>query len=147
MVDLDISATTVQWLVTGYMLVNGILIPATAFLIQKYSVRHLFLAAMLLFTIGTIVSGLAPNFSILLIARMIQAAGSAVLMPVLMNVLLVSFPIEKRGAAMGVFGLVMICAPAIGPTLSGWMIEHYDWRMLFYFIFPLALLILSYGIL
>lgn len=142
MVDLAISATTVQWLVTGYMLVNGILIPATAFLIQKYSVRHLFLAAMLLFTIGTIVSGLAPTFAILLIARMIQAAGSAILMPVLMNVLLVSFPIEKRGAAMGVFGLVMIFAPAIGPTLSGWIIEHYDWRMLFYVIFPLALIVL-----
>ena len=73
---------------------------------------------------------------------MIQAAGSAILMPVLMNVLLSSFPIEKRGAAMGVFGLVMIFAPAIGPTLSGWIVEHYDWRMLFYVIFPLAAVVL-----
>ena len=142
MADLDIKATSVQWLVTGYMLVNGILIPTTAFLIQKYSVRHLFLVAMLLFTIGTIVSGLAPHFSILLTARMIQASGSAILMPVLMNVLLTSFPIEKRGAAMGVFGLVMIFGPAIGPTLSGWIVEHYDWRTIFYVIFPLALLVL-----
>ena len=119
MKELEIGAATVQWLTTGFMLVNGILIPTTAFLIQKYSVRHLFLAAMGLFTLGTILAGVAPIFSILLAGRMLQAAGSAILMPLLMNVMLVSFPVEKRGAAMGVFGLILMFAPAIGPTLSG----------------------------
>ncbi|MCQ6276983.1 multidrug efflux MFS transporter [Bacillus sp. V3B] len=145
MIDLDIEATTVQWLTTGFMLVNGILIPATAFLIQKYSVRRLFLTAMGLFTIGTLIAGVAHAFPILLIARMVQASGSAIMMPVLMNVMLVSFPIEKRGAAMGVFGLILMSAPAIGPTLSGWIVEHYNWRMLFHFVTPIAVVILLLG--
>ncbi|WP_430510661.1 DHA2 family efflux MFS transporter permease subunit [Gottfriedia solisilvae] len=145
MKDLDVEPSTVQWLSTGYMLVNGILIPTTAFLIQKYSVRHLFIAAMLLFNIGTLAAGFAHIFPLLLTGRMIQASGSAILMPLLMNVMLTSFPIEKRGTAMGFFGLVMMGAPAIGPTLSGWLIEHYDWRMLFHFVTPIALVILIIG--
>ncbi|MFX3623144.1 MAG: DHA2 family efflux MFS transporter permease subunit [Ectobacillus sp.] len=145
MKDLEVEAATVQWLVTGFMLVNGIMIPTTAFLIQKYSVRHLFLVSMGLFTLGTILAGFAHAFPLLLIGRMTQAAGSAILMPLLMNVMLTSFPVEKRGAAMGVFGLVLMGAPAIGPTLSGWIVEHYDWRMLFHFITPIAAAILLIG--
>lgn len=145
MADLQVEATTVQWLTTGFMLVNGILIPTTAFLIQKYSVRRLFLVAMSLFTIGTLIAGIAHAFPILLTGRMLQAAGSAIMMPLLMNVMLVSFPIEKRGTAMGIFGLILMAAPAIGPTLSGWIIEHYDWRMLFHFVTPIAIGVLLIG--
>ncbi len=145
MTDLKIEAPTVQWLTTGFMLVNGILIPTTAFLIQKYSVRHLFLAAMALFTIGTLISGVAHVFPVLLAGRMLQASASALLMPLLMNVMLTSFPVQKRGVAMGVFGLILMSAPAIGPTLSGWIIEHYDWRMLFHFITPISIIILLIG--
>jgi EmrB/QacA subfamily drug resistance transporter len=145
MKDLNIEAATVQWLTTGFMLVNGILIPTTAFLIQKFSVRNLFLAAMALFTMGSLVAGIAHIFPILLAGRMLQASASAILMPLLMNVMLTSFPIEKRGAAMGVFGLVLMFAPAIGPTLSGWIIEHYDWRMLFHFVTPIAIIIFLIG--
>lgn len=145
MKELEVGASTVQWLSTGFMLVNGILIPTTAFLIQKYSVRNLFLAAMGLFTFGTIVAGFAHLFPVLLIGRMLQAAGSAILMPLLMNVMLLSFPVQKRGAAMGVFGLIIMFAPAIGPTLSGWIIENYDWRMIFHFITPIAVIIVLLG--
>lgn len=145
MADLKVEPSTVQWLTTGYMLVNGVLIPTTAFLIQKYSVRRLFLAAISLFTIGTILAGFAHVFPVLLAGRMVQASGSAIMMPLLMNVMLVAFPIEKRGAAMGVFGLILMFAPAIGPTLSGWIIEHYDWRMLFHFITPIAVVVLLLG--
>ncbi|CEG25812.1 DHA2 family efflux MFS transporter permease subunit [Bacillus sp. B-jedd] len=145
MTDLKVEPSTVQWLTTGFMLVNGILIPATAYLIQKYSVRRLFLAAMVLFAIGTIIAGTAHVFPVLLTGRMLQASGSAILMPLLMNVMLVSFPIEKRGTAMGVFGLILMFAPAIGPTLSGWIIEHYDWRMLFHFVTPIAITIILIG--
>ncbi|MDQ0229910.1 DHA2 family efflux MFS transporter permease subunit [Metabacillus malikii] len=142
MTDLEVGPTTIQWLATGYMLVNGILIPTTAYLIQKFSVRHLFITAMLLFTIGTFAASTADSFALLLTGRMIQASGSAVMMPLLMNVLLTSFPIEKRGGAMGILGLVMIFAPAVGPTLSGWIVEHYHWRTLFYMILPFALIVL-----
>ncbi|MBY0122098.1 DHA2 family efflux MFS transporter permease subunit [Bacillus sp. S/N-304-OC-R1] len=145
MKDLDVGPSTVQWLTTGFMLVNGVLVPTTAFLIQKYSVRHLFITAIGLFALGTILGGFAHAFPILLAGRMIQASGSAIMMPLLMNVMLVSFPVEKRGAAMGLFGLIMMAAPAIGPTLSGWIIEHYDWRMLFHLITPIAILVLLIG--
>ncbi|RFU61763.1 DHA2 family efflux MFS transporter permease subunit [Peribacillus glennii] len=147
MKDLDVVASTVQWLTTGFMLVNGILIPTTAFLIQKYSVRRLFLVAMGLFTVGTIIAGIAHTFPILLAGRMVQASGTAIMMPLLMNVMLVSFPIEKRGTAMGIFGLILMSAPAIGPTLSGWIVEHYDWRMLFHFVTPIAAVIFLSGVL
>ncbi|MBV7507756.1 DHA2 family efflux MFS transporter permease subunit [Bacillus sp. sid0103] len=145
MADLKIEPSTGQWLITGFMLVNGILIPLSAFLIQKFSVRQLFLAAMLLFTLGTVLAGFAHTFPLLLSGRMIQASGSAIMMPLLMNVMLTSFPVEKRGLAMGVFGLVLMFAPAIGPTLSGWIIEHYDWRMLFHFVTPIAILVVLLG--
>ncbi|MCM3121547.1 MULTISPECIES: DHA2 family efflux MFS transporter permease subunit [unclassified Mesobacillus] len=145
MADLKVEATTVQWLTTGFMLVSGVMIPLSAYLIQKYSVRRLFLTAMGLFTAGTILAGAAHVFPLLLTGRMIQASGTAIMMPLLMNVMLVSFPIEKRGTAMGVFGLVLMFAPAIGPTLSGWLIEHYDWRMLFHFVTPIAAIVLLLG--
>ncbi|WP_273128477.1 DHA2 family efflux MFS transporter permease subunit [Metabacillus sp. HB246100] len=145
MEDLNVTETTIQWLATGYMLVNGILIPTTAFLIQKFSVRHLFISAMLLFTLGTFVASIADSFPLLLAGRMVQASGSAVMMPLLMNVLLSSFPVEKRGGAMGVLGLVMIFAPAIGPTLSGWIVQNYHWRTLFYMILPIAILVLIFA--
>ncbi len=145
MTAFNVETSVVQWLTTGFMLVSGILIPTTAFLIQKYSVRHLFLVAMGLFTAGTIIAGTAPVFSVLLAGRMVQATGTAIMMPLLMNVMLVSFPVEKRGAAMGIFGLILMFAPAIGPTLSGWILQHYDWRMLFHFITPIAAIIVGVG--
>lgn len=145
MEEFNVNATAVQWLSTGYMLINGILIPASAFFIQRFSDKKLFLTAMLLFTLGTLLASVAPAFGVLLGARMIQAAGSAIMMPLLMNVMLTAFPVEKRGAAMGMFGLVMITAPAIGPTLSGWLIEHYSWRMLFDIVLPIAVLTLVFA--
>lgn len=136
--DFEVSTSTVQWLSTGYMLVNGILIPTSAYLLQKYSIRKLFLVAIFTFTLGTIVAGFAPTFSVLLASRMIQAAGSAILMPLLTNYMLLNFPIEIRGRVMGFMGLVMFFAPAIGPTLSGWILEHYSWEMLFNLLSPIG---------
>jgi EmrB/QacA subfamily drug resistance transporter len=145
MVDLKIDPATVQWVTTGYMLVNGILTPASAFIIQKYSIKRLFLSAMILFSLGTIIAGSAYHFPILLLGRMTQAAGTSIMMPLLLNVMLVSFPVEKRGTAMGIYSLVFTAAPAIGPTLSGWIIEHYDWRMLFHFVAPLTVMVVIIG--
>lgn len=146
MAEFDVNATAVQWLSTGYMLINGILIPASAFFIQRFSDKKLFITAMSLFTLGTFLASIAPAFGVLLGARMIQASGSAIMMPLLMNVMLTAFPVERRGAAMGMFGLVMITAPAIGPTLSGWLIEHYSWRMLFDLVLPIALLTVVFAV-
>lgn len=146
MVDFNKDYATVQWLATGYMLVSGVLIPVSAFLITKFKNRHLFIASMILFTVGTALAAFAPNFGMLLVGRMVQAAGSSVMGPLLMNIMLVSFPREKRGSVMGIFGLVMITAPAIGPTLSGYIVEYYDWRFLFEMILPFALISLVLGV-
>lgn len=146
MADFGIKAATAQWLVTGYMLVNGILIPASAYFIQRFSNRSVFIVAMSLFSLGTLIAGLAPVFSMLLIGRLLQASGAALMMPLLMNVMLVAFPVEKRGTAMGYFGLVMVVAPAIGPTLSGYIVQNYDWRVLFFIVLPVALIPLLLGI-
>lgn len=143
--EFAVKPSAVQWLTTGYMLVNGIMIPASAFFVQKFTNRRLFLTAMILFTIGTALAIFAPTFGLLVASRMIQASGSALMMPLLMNVMLVAFPIEKRGAAMGMFGLVMFTAPAIGPTLSGWVVEHYSWRTLFEIVLPFAILTILFA--
>jgi len=144
--EFDISMPTVQWLSTGYMLINGILIPASAFFIQRISNRKLLVTALTLFSLGTLLASLSPTFAMLLAGRMIQASGSAIMMPLLMNVMLTAFPVEKRGTAMGFFGLVMITAPAIGPTLSGYIIEHYSWRTLFDVVLPFAIICLILSI-
>lgn len=140
MTDFNVTYATVQWLATGYMLVSGVLIPASAFFITRFNTRPLFIVATLIFALGTFLAAISPNFYVLLAGRMIQAVGSSVMGPLLMNVMLVSFPIEKRGTAMGFLGLVMILAPAIGPTLSGYIVEHYNWRVLFSMILPFAII-------
>lgn len=140
--EFNVTATDAEWLLTGYMLVNGILIPLSAFLIERFGIRNLFIAAMIFFTGGSFVCGLAPTFSILLIGRILQAVGAGILMPLSMTIILSIFPPENRGKGMGIFGLGIMFAPAIGPTLSGWVLEHYSWRLLFDGIAPLGLLIL-----
>ncbi|MCJ1782846.1 DHA2 family efflux MFS transporter permease subunit [Mammaliicoccus sciuri] len=137
--EFSISASTGQWLMTGFMLVNGILIPISAFLISKYSYRRLFLIAMTLFTVGSIICALSFNFPMMMTGRVIQAVGAGVLMPLGSNVFMTIFPPEKRGAAMGTLGIAFILAPAIGPTLSGWIVQNYHWNVMFYGMFAIGL--------
>ncbi len=138
--DFNIDANKAQWLTTSFMLTNGILIPITAFLIEKFTSRTLLISAMSIFTAGTIVGAFAPNFPVLLTARIIQAAGAGIMLPLMQTVFLTIFPMEKRGRAMGMVGLVISFAPAIGPTLSGCKVEAFSWRSLFYIIFPIAVI-------
>ncbi|MCX2737707.1 MDR family MFS transporter [Bacillus sp. AnS8] len=138
--DFNIDANKAQWLTTSFMLTNGILIPITAFLIEKFTSRTLLISAMSIFTAGTIVGAFAPNFPVLLTARIIQAAGAGIMLPLMQTVFLTIFPMEKRGRAMGMVGLVISFAPAIGPTLSGWAVEAFSWRSLFYITFPIAVI-------
>ncbi|MEC0235473.1 DHA2 family efflux MFS transporter permease subunit [Paenibacillus kribbensis] len=144
--DFNVSATTVQWLSTGYMLTNGILIPITAFLIESFGTRALFISAMGLFTAGSVVCTASTGFAPMLVGRVIQASGAGIIMPVVMNVFLTVFPPEKRGAAMGTMGIAMMFAPAVGPTLSGWIVEHYSWRLLFLLVIPLAVIDILFAV-
>ncbi|MDY0395170.1 MFS transporter [Virgibacillus halophilus] len=140
MVDLKITESTAQWITTGFMLVNGVLIPVTAFLMERFSTRQLFITAISLFALGTLICGISPDFSTLMAGRVIQAIGAGIIMPLLTTVILAIFPVEKRGGAMGLIGIAMIFAPAVGPTLSGFVVQNYSWRVLFYIILPIALI-------
>jgi EmrB/QacA subfamily drug resistance transporter len=142
MIDLNVSTTTIQWLTTAYMLVNGVLIPITAYLIAKFGTRSLFLFAMIAFTIGSIICAISPNFTIMLMGRIIQACGAGIIMPLITTVFLIVFPPEKRGAAMGTMGIVIIFAPAVGPTFAGWVVQNYTWRILFYVMIPLGIIVI-----
>ncbi|MCG7381712.1 DHA2 family efflux MFS transporter permease subunit [Paenibacillus sp. ACRRY] len=143
--DFKISAATAQWLTTGYLLVNGVLIPITAYFMQRFSTKQLFQASMFIFLIGTIVSAVATHFGTLLTGRMIQAAGGGIIMPLLMHVILTLFTPDKRGGAMGMMGLAIIFAPAIGPALAGYILENYSWQTMFYGMIPLTLIVIAFA--
>jgi EmrB/QacA subfamily drug resistance transporter len=138
--EMHITANSAQWLTTVFMLVNGIMIPVSAFLLERFTTRQLFISAMSIFAVGTLVAGLAPNFQMLLLGRVIQSSGAGVMLPLMQTVFLMIFPVNKRGSAMGLVGLVISFAPAIGPALSGWVTSHYSWRILFFIILPIALI-------
>lgn len=144
----DVTATTVQWLATGFMLVNGVLVPITAFLMKRFTTRQLFISSMIFLLIGTLLCAGAINFGMLLTGRMIQAIGAGIIMPLMMTVILYLYPSEKRGSVMGTIGFAMIFAPAIAPTLSGFIIEYVSWRWLFIglapFVFIVIILALKY---
>lgn len=138
----NIDTGTVQWLTTGFMLVNGIMIPVSAYLAAKVPTRWLYIGAMAIFGVGTTVAFIAGNFGTLLAGRLIQAVGVGITMPLLQNIMLSIFPPDKRGAAMGIAGLAIGLAPAIGPTLSGWVIDNFGWRTLFGMLLPVIVIVL-----
>ncbi|MCG2095060.1 DHA2 family efflux MFS transporter permease subunit [Staphylococcus epidermidis] len=144
--EFNISASTGQWLMTGFMLVNGILIPISAFLFNKYSYRKLFIIGLALFTLGSLVCAISFNFPIMMSGRVLQAIGAGILMPLGSNVIVTIFPPEKRGVAMGTMGIAMILAPAIGPTLSGYIVQNYHWNVMFYGMFFIGIIAIVIGL-
>lgn len=141
----SVSANTVQWLTSGYMLVLGILVPVTAFLIERLSTRELYLSAMSFFLSGTVFAACAQTFPMLLGARLFQGLGASILMPLMMNTIMVLNPPEKRGSAMGSALLIVLFAPAIGPTYAGLVIQALSWRWIFIIIVPFAVLSIVLG--
>lgn len=138
MEEFNVSLPTVQWVATGFMLMMGIVIPISPLFVQWFTTRQLFIGTMTVFTIGTTIAALAPTFSILLVGRMIQAIGTGLLMPVIFNVFLLIYPPHKRGKIFGIVGLVIMFAPALGPTLSGLIVDYLGWRFLFIVVIPFA---------
>lgn len=144
--DFGINAGDAQWVTSIYMLVSGIMVPVSGYLIDKFSTRKLFFASMGAFIVGTLLCAAAPAYLILLLGRVLQAAGSGVLLPLVATVPLLVFPPEKRGTAMGVAGIVMAAGPAVGPVVGGMIIDSMGWRPMFLMIAPLAALILVLGL-
>lgn len=145
MKDFTVSSSTAQWLTTIFMLVNGIMIPITAFLIERFTLRSLFFNATCFLMIGSFICMLGINFPMLLLGRSIQALGAGILMPLTQTLLFIMFPPEKRGMAMGMFGLVIGFAPAIGPTAAGWFVNIFDWRYLFLVVLLIGMIDFVFG--
>ncbi|AWB46778.1 lincomycin efflux MFS transporter Lmr(B) [Paenibacillus sp. CAA11] len=142
---LHITPATAQWLTTGYLLTLGILVPVSGLLLQWFTTRQLFIAAVSCSIIGTAIAALAPSFEMLMVARVVQAIGTGLLLPLMFNTILVIFPPEKRGAAMGMIGLVIMVAPAVGPTIAGLLIENLSWHWIFWLSLPFLILALIFG--
>lgn len=144
-VDLGIDAVLAQWLTTAFMLTMAVVIPITGFLLQRLTTRVVFVTAMSLFTTGTLIAFLAPGFEVLLVARVVQASGTAIMMPLLMTTIMTLVPAHARGRMMGRVSIVMALAPAIGPTLSGFILEVLSWRWIFGVVLPIAVVALVVG--
>lgn len=137
--NLNVSATTVQWLTSGYALVEAVIIPLNAYLIGRFSTRRLFIGGMLLFTAGSALCAGAPSFPFLLLGRVMQACAAGVVMPMVFALILLIFPRENRGVGMGLVGLIISFAPAMGPSVSGVLVDSIGWRAQFVLVVGLAL--------
>ncbi|TQK30081.1 DHA2 family lincomycin resistance protein-like MFS transporter [Arthrobacter sp. SLBN-53] len=145
-VDLDIAARTAQWLTSGFLLTMAVVIPMSGSLLQRFSVRTIFTCAMSLFSGGTLIAALAPGFPALLAGRIVQACGTAVMVPLLMTTVMKLIPAERRGQTMGTISIVIAVAPAVGPTLSGIILGSLNWRWTFWIVLPIALLAFAAGL-
>lgn len=145
MADLDIPASSAQWLTTAFMLTMAVVIPVTGFLLQRLNTRPVFILAMSLFSAGTLICALSPGFALLVIGRIVQASGTAIMMPLLMTTVMHLVPPASRGKTMGNISIVISVAPAIGPTISGLILSVLEWRWMFILVLPIALVALALG--
>lgn len=138
--EAELSATTdqIQWVLTGYLLVLGVLVPMSGWLTDRFGAKKLFLFSIATFTIGSALCGMAWNLPSIIFFRVIQGLGGGFMMPVAMSMIYLIFPPERRGSAMGLFGIVIMVAPAIGPLLSGWLVQEASWRLIFYINVPVG---------
>ncbi len=146
MTDLGVSPSVGQWLTAGFLLTMSVIIPITGFLIRRVPTRTLYGVAMGLFTTGTLVAALAPGFAVLLGARVVQASGTAIMLPLLMTTVMTLVPPARRGAIMGNLSIVISVAPAVGPTVSGIVLSFLGWRAMFLVVLPIALVTLWVGL-
>lgn len=144
--DLHVDALAAQWLSTAFMLTMAVVIPITGFLLQRFTTRAVFIAAMSLFSAGTLLAAVSPGFGILVVARVVQASGTAIMLPLLMTTLMTLVPPARRGRTMGNVSIVISVAPAIGPTISGVILNYLSWRWMFLIVLPIALVMLLIGI-
>ena len=143
--DLGLPPELGQWLTSAFMLTMAVVIPTTGFLLLRFTTRQIFLAAIISFSLGTLLCLVAPGFPLLLLGRIVQAAGTGVMLPLLMTTVMNVVPAHSRGRIMGRVGLVIAFAPALGPTLSGAVLEALSWRWLFAIILPIAIVAMLIG--
>lgn len=138
--NLSVTPEEATWVLTSYLVSNAIVLPITGWLGMFLGRRRLLTTCIAIFTVASVLCGIAPNLQFLIIARVIQGAGGGALIPVSQAVLLESFPPEKRGVAMATFGMGVVVAPILGPTLGGWITDNYSWRWIFNINVPVGLM-------
>lgn len=138
MADYSIDANTAQWLLTGFMLTMAVVLPATGWILERFTTRQVFIFATAVFLVGTVIAALAPTFPVMLGARVAQAIGTAVIMPLLMTVAMTVVPVPRRGAVMGLISVVMAVGPALGPSVAGVILSVASWHMIFWVMVPLV---------
>ncbi|SEP83843.1 MFS transporter, DHA2 family, lincomycin resistance protein [Devosia sp. YR412] len=143
--DLGVTAGAAQWLTTGFLLTMAVVIPITGYLLQRLNTRPVFMLAMSFFTLGTLICAAAPGIELLIVGRVVQAVGTAIMMPLLMTTVMNLVPPESRGKTMGNISIVISVAPAIGPTISGLILSVLEWRWMFILVLPIALGALALG--
>ncbi|GGP64823.1 DHA2 family efflux MFS transporter permease subunit [Saccharothrix coeruleofusca] len=144
--ELQVTAAVGQWLTAGFLLTMSVVIPVTGYLIQRVPTRVLYGAAMTLFSAGTLLAALAPGFTVLMAGRVVQACGTAIMLPLLMTTVMTLVPPARRGAVMGNISIVISVAPAIGPTVSGVVLNTFGWRAMFWVVLPIAVGTLLLGV-
>lgn len=140
--DFSISASTAQWLLSGYLMIMAIMIPINAYLLERYSVKKIIIFAMSIYFVGCIFTGLGLNFIMTLIGRLFQGAGHGILMPTCMAAMLYIFPMDRRGSVLGLYGLLVGFAPILGPTYSGVVVDNLSWHFVYYSIALFSLIVL-----
>ena len=145
MTEFSISASVVQWLTTGYLLLLSVSIPTSPFLVRTFPTKALFITAVAVFAAGTLLGAVAVNFPMLLAARLVMALGTGISLPLLTNIILEKAPLEQRGMMLGLVSLVTCVAPAIGPVFGGMVMEYLDWHWIFYAMIPFLVLSLVLG--
>src|SRR5688572_7899330 len=145
MTDLGVTASAAQWLTTAFLLTMAVVIPITGFLLQRINTRPIYMLAMAIFSVGTLICAVSPGLELLVLGRVIQAVGTAIMMPLLMTTVMTLVPPETRGKTMGNISIVMSVAPAIGPTISGLILSYLDWRWMFILVLPIAIGALALG--
>lgn len=134
-----VTLSDVTWVVTAYALAMGAVVPLTGFLSDTIGLKKLYILAISLFTIGSALSGMAWSNSSMIVFRVIQAIGGGLMSPVGMSIVYAIFPIEERGKALGIWGVAAMAAPALGPTVGGYILSNLDWRLLFYINVPIGI--------
>src|SRR5690625_4637709 len=144
-VEMEVDTTTVQWLISGFLVTMAVVIPTTGFLLERFTPRQVFLVAISSFAGGTLLSAVALSFPALLIGRMVQACGTAVMIPLVMTSVMKLVPADRRGAMMGAISIVIGGAPPIGPTVGGAGLAALGRRWMFWLVLILAVLLLTIG--
>lgn len=146
MSDFHVSTSAVQWLTTGYLLVLALVIPTSSFLKRSFKTKTLFVISNLFFILGTVAAMVAPSFAIILLGRLIQGIGTGIALPLMFNIIVEQVPISKTGTVMGFANLIIAIAPAVGPTMGGFIVKMFGWRVIFLVLLPLLVISLILGI-